>query len=107
MYQTIRRGTDNTGVNVVPVRCHCLLSIYSNYPVTQNRYHSLREMIRQWQHLTLSKRAGIGHSMNGVADVRGGALALLCPACPQYGINTLTMSKKDKLRIPLPDVDFG
>lgn len=76
-------------------------------PPTQDRYHSLREMIRQWQHLTLLKRAGIGHNIDGVAAVRPGILALLCPACPQFGINTVDMADDERYHVPYFDIYLG
>jgi hypothetical protein len=33
------------------------------------------------------KRGGRGHDPEGVASTKPGALALLCPACPQPGMN--------------------
>ena len=44
-------------------------------------------MLRQWRHLQLLKRAGRGYYVEGVNSTRPGELALLCPACPQPGIN--------------------
>jgi hypothetical protein len=45
------------------------------------------------------KRAGRGHDPEGVANTKQGECALLCPACPQPGINLpdgWEMAKQDK-----------
>ena len=38
-------------------------------------------MSREWRHLKMMKRAGRRH------DNSNGSCAILCPACPQPGIN--------------------
>jgi hypothetical protein len=44
-------------------------------------------MAREWRHLKMLKRAGRGHDPAGVAATREGECAIICPACPQPGIN--------------------
>jgi hypothetical protein len=44
-------------------------------------------MIRMYRHIKLLKRAGRGNIPNGILTTPPGGLALLCPACPQPGIN--------------------
>ncbi|KAJ6479858.1 hypothetical protein C8R45DRAFT_906215 [Mycena sanguinolenta] len=44
-------------------------------------------MTRQWRHVQMLKRAGRGHDLTGIAGTNVGECALLCPACPQPGMN--------------------
>ncbi|KAJ7070273.1 hypothetical protein B0H15DRAFT_918090 [Mycena belliarum] len=44
-------------------------------------------MGREWRHLRMLKRAGRGHAKGGVDGTKAGECALLCPACPQPGMN--------------------
>lgn len=44
-------------------------------------------MIRQWRHLKMLKRAGRGHDPAGAAATADGELAVRCPACPRPGVN--------------------
>ena len=55
--------------------------------VMQVRYKPFLHMMRQWRHLHLLKRAGSGYNTAGVSSTKSGELTLLCPACPQPGIN--------------------
>ncbi|KAF9513214.1 hypothetical protein BS47DRAFT_1296509, partial [Hydnum rufescens UP504] len=66
----IERETDNMG----------LVSV-------KDRYISFLQMIHEWRHLMMLKRAGHGHDGSGVKGTRAGELAILCPACPHPGIN--------------------
>ena len=43
-------------------------------------------MVRQWRHLKMLKRSGYGHLRNE-SEENEHSCALLCPACPQPGIN--------------------
>jgi hypothetical protein len=43
-------------------------------------------MIREWRHLKMLKRSGYGHLEDEV-EKQSHSCALLCPACPQPGIN--------------------
>lgn len=52
----------------------------------KNRYKTLLQMVRQWRHLKMLKRTGYGHLYNEREEERHSS-ALLCPACPQPGIN--------------------
>jgi hypothetical protein len=44
-------------------------------------------MMREWRFLKMMKRAGRGHDPAGIAATKPGECAVLCPACPQPGIN--------------------
>jgi hypothetical protein len=44
-------------------------------------------MMRAWRHLRMLKRSGRGHDPAGVSATKEGECAILCPACPQPGIN--------------------
>jgi len=58
------------------------------YP--QFRYNEICVVFRLWSHLKLLKRGGAGHQCDGVDSMKDGSLAILCPACPQPGKNTVT-----------------
>jgi len=61
--------------------------MYSTLKPCQNLYPAFLNMARQFGHLKMLKRAGRGNSETGAAGTKEGELALLCPACPQPGIN--------------------
>jgi hypothetical protein len=44
-------------------------------------------MVREWRHLKMLKRSGRGHDPAGISSTKAGQCAVLCPACPQPGIN--------------------
>ncbi|KAF7303546.1 CxC2 domain-containing protein [Mycena indigotica] len=44
-------------------------------------------MSREWRFLQMLKRSGRGHESGGTENIPAGACALLCPTCPQPGIN--------------------
>lgn len=44
-------------------------------------------IVREWRHVRLLKRMGRGHSETGVKGTKEGECAVLCPACPQPGMN--------------------
>ncbi|KAF8337834.1 hypothetical protein F5887DRAFT_890334 [Amanita rubescens] len=69
-HHTLMRLTDNTGMNKPP-----------------DRYSAFNRSIRIWRHLKMLKRTGRGHDPDGVANTKEGECGLLCPACPQPGIN--------------------
>lgn len=52
-----------------------------------NRYHAFLRMCREWRHLMMLKRAGVGHKPGGVESTKSGELAVLCPVCPRPGRN--------------------
>ncbi|KAF9506615.1 hypothetical protein BS47DRAFT_1374076 [Hydnum rufescens UP504] len=62
--------TDNTGLVTV-----------------KDQYVSFLQMLCEWHHLMMLKRAGCGHEDSGVKGMQPGALAILCLACPHPGIN--------------------
>ncbi|KAK7016775.1 hypothetical protein VNI00_018828 [Paramarasmius palmivorus] len=45
------------------------------------------DVVRQWRHLKMGKRAGRGHDPTGIAGTPDGGTAVLCRACPHEGIN--------------------
>lgn len=44
-------------------------------------------MVREYRHIKMVKRSGRGHNLHGVKGATAGEMAILCPACPQPGIN--------------------
>ncbi|KAJ6558713.1 hypothetical protein B0H10DRAFT_2120544 [Mycena sp. CBHHK59/15] len=69
-YNSVARETNNTGLEP-----------------SRDRYEEFMRMTRQWRNLQMLKRAGRGHDPRGIMSTKPGACALLCPACPQPGIN--------------------
>ncbi|KAF7371413.1 hypothetical protein MSAN_00778000 [Mycena sanguinolenta] len=69
-YQSLARETDNL-----------------HHKKDKDRYHEFLRMTRQWRNIQMLKRAGRGHDPAGVMATKAGECALLCPACPQPGIN--------------------
>ena len=53
----------------------------------KDRYPVFMRIIREWRHICLLKRMGRGHSESGVNGTQEGQCAVLCPACPQPGVN--------------------
>ncbi|KAJ7231196.1 hypothetical protein C8J57DRAFT_1533806 [Mycena rebaudengoi] len=45
------------------------------------------QTVRQWRNIKMFKRFGRAHDLDGIDETADGELALLCPACPQPGIN--------------------
>ncbi|KAG1732347.1 hypothetical protein EDB19DRAFT_1831363 [Suillus lakei] len=72
-YQGLARLSDNTGIN--PPK------------EPQVRYPTLLRIIREWRILKLLKRFARGHCPDGILTTEPGQCAVLCPACPQPGIN--------------------
>lgn len=69
-YRTLEKTTNNTGVNV-----------------PKSRYPQLMQMLLQWRHLKMLKRAGRFHDPAGVRQTKEGELAVRCPSCPWPDIN--------------------
>ncbi|KAG2122912.1 hypothetical protein DEU56DRAFT_873540 [Suillus clintonianus] len=69
-YHTITRLTDNTGLHP-----------------HKKRYEAFLQMVREWRHLKMLKRAGRRHDPTGVEGTKEGECAVVCPACPQAGKN--------------------
>jgi hypothetical protein len=44
-------------------------------------------MVREYRHLKMLKRAMRGYDPGGVMATQPGECAVLCPACPQPGLN--------------------
>ncbi|KAG1846735.1 hypothetical protein F4604DRAFT_1884128 [Suillus subluteus] len=53
----------------------------------KDRYEAFLQMVREWHHLKMLKRAGCGHDPDGVEGTGEGECAVLCPACPQPSKN--------------------
>ncbi|KAG2152973.1 uncharacterized protein EDB93DRAFT_1082781 [Suillus bovinus] len=64
-WQTLSWLSDNSGVN---------------HP--KDHYKALLRMIKEWWNLTLLKRFGRGHDLEGIGATQPGSCAILCPACP-------------------------
>ncbi|KAK7046263.1 hypothetical protein R3P38DRAFT_2507036 [Favolaschia claudopus] len=69
-YQTLARETDNL-----------------HFKKDTVRYNEFMRMTREWRNVRMLKRAGRGHEVDGIAQTKPGACALLCPACPHPGKN--------------------
>ncbi|KAF8065144.1 hypothetical protein FPV67DRAFT_1671429 [Lyophyllum atratum] len=69
-YNGVKRLTDNTGM--------C---------TPKSRYPAFMVMVREYRHLKMTKRAGRGHDPAGITSTKQGECAVLCPACPQPGLN--------------------
>ncbi|KAJ7431013.1 hypothetical protein B0H11DRAFT_2165862 [Mycena galericulata] len=70
-YSGLEKMSDNTGMHKM-----------------KDRYKSFMRMMRQWRHLVMLKRAGRGNDTERkVAETKAGELAVVCPACPQPGVN--------------------
>ncbi|KAG1738676.1 uncharacterized protein EDB91DRAFT_1237718 [Suillus paluster] len=50
-------------------------------------YEAFMQIVREWQHLKMLKRAGRGYNSASVESTGSGKCAVLCPACPQPGKN--------------------
>ncbi|KAF9504109.1 hypothetical protein BS47DRAFT_1401750 [Hydnum rufescens UP504] len=69
-YDMLERLTNNTGLVPVP-----------------NKYKSFCRMVREWRHLKMLKQAGRGNDPSGMLGTASGELAVICPACPEPGVN--------------------
>ncbi|KAI0058288.1 hypothetical protein BV25DRAFT_1810998, partial [Artomyces pyxidatus] len=69
-YRALELQTDNTGLLHLP-----------------DRLSSFMNIIRQYRHIQMMKRAGRGHAIDGIGGTQPGECAVLCPACPQPGLN--------------------
>lgn len=87
-YRAIARQSDNTGTCPPPVRNFCTF-IFTQLTICfeKERYEIFMRIVRQWRHIRQLKRSGRGHDPTGSAGTSEGECAILCPACPQPGIN--------------------
>ncbi|KAF5384117.1 hypothetical protein D9615_003278 [Tricholomella constricta] len=69
-YHALTRLSDNTGIIKI-----------------KDRYSAFMRMVREYRHIKMLKRSGRGHDPAGAAGTAAGELAVLCPACPQPGLN--------------------
>ncbi|KAH7906396.1 hypothetical protein BJ138DRAFT_1016290, partial [Hygrophoropsis aurantiaca] len=69
-YHSIARRTDNTGLSPL-----------------KDRYQPFMRMVREWRHIKSLKRSGRGYDPEGIEATKSGECAVICPACPQPGIN--------------------
>ncbi|KAI9069929.1 hypothetical protein FKP32DRAFT_1537310, partial [Trametes sanguinea] len=69
-YRSLELATDNTGLAKLP-----------------DRSESFMNMVRQWRHITMTKRGGRGHDQAGIQGTKPGELAVGCRACPEVGVN--------------------
>ncbi|TDL13533.1 hypothetical protein BD410DRAFT_735251, partial [Rickenella mellea] len=64
-YHTLLRRTDNSGIQVMP-----------------DAYKAGMRCVREYRHLLMLKRSGIGHAAEGIDATKPGSCAVECPACP-------------------------
>jgi hypothetical protein len=69
-YNALKKLTDNTGLKL-----------------PKDHYKAFMRMVWQWRFLKALKRAGRGHDNRGIQGTHPGELAVICPACPQPGVN--------------------
>ena len=82
----LRRMTDNTGTEVVPVRL-LSYSVYLSNICGQDPYSQFLRVVRIWRVLTMEKHSGQVHTVDGVTPHVLGSLLVRCPACPRPLIN--------------------
>ncbi|SJL12089.1 uncharacterized protein ARMOST_15510 [Armillaria ostoyae] len=63
------------------------LTMNTGMGVPKSRYKALMRMLLQWWHLKMLKHGGQGHMPNSIEMTQYHDLAVLCPSCPQLGIN--------------------
>ena len=64
-------------------------------PISQHRYNEITFVLRLWSHLQLLKRGGAVHYSPTADLLPGGSMAIVCPACPQPGRNTIAFSESE------------
>ncbi|KAJ7731090.1 hypothetical protein B0H14DRAFT_3097890 [Mycena olivaceomarginata] len=64
-----------------------LLTNASGLKTVPHRLQQFMNMVREYRHLQMCKRAGRGHDPTGISATPAGELAIPCRACPQPGIN--------------------
>ncbi|KAI5984696.1 hypothetical protein F5J12DRAFT_907939 [Pisolithus orientalis] len=69
---------------------YCMLECLTNNTginMPKSWYHPFLHMVCQFCHTKLLKRAGRESEQDGIHTTKPGGLAVLCPACPQLGMN--------------------
>ncbi|KAK7025437.1 hypothetical protein VNI00_015965 [Paramarasmius palmivorus] len=69
-YSSLELSVDGTGLQKLP-----------------DRQQQFMDVVRQWRHVKMGKRAARGHDPSGLAGTAPGAAAVLCRACPLEGVN--------------------
>lgn len=82
-YNYLRRTTDNVGADDIEVRGYPIQLPYWMTYCVQDRYRELLTAMREFTFLRQVKRAGVLPT----GKLPSGSLAVLCPACPQPGMN--------------------
>ena len=82
--QAMERRTDNSGLRTLPV---CCFSGHRLIWLGQDRQKEFCWMVHEWCHLLMLKRAGIADQLQPINELPDGSCALLCPCCPNPGIN--------------------
>lgn len=77
--------TNADSLNPVPVSNECLIRMPWVNQGHQNRRRAFMYIVRQHRMMEMMKRAGWGHSDDGVGGTAQGELSLTCWACPQPG----------------------
>ena len=88
-YNAIIQRTDAAGLNPEIVSSFFFISVPLSSSIPQYRYNELTLVHRLWAHLHLLKRGGAVYSSPTIESLRGGSMAVVCPACPQPGKNTI------------------
>ncbi|KAJ7821558.1 hypothetical protein B0H14DRAFT_3471465 [Mycena olivaceomarginata] len=64
-----------------------LLTNATHSKMVPNRLPQFMNMVREYRHLQMCKRAGRGHDPGGLSATKPGELAIQCRACPHPDIN--------------------
>jgi hypothetical protein len=84
---SLRRLTDNVFTNKVPVR-EAEPSSINILSGVQDPYKAFLRVTRVWDYLTTKRRTGQAHNIDTYLPHRPpGNVAVVCPSCPEPGIN--------------------
>ena len=87
-YNAIIQRTDAAGLNPEIV-CSFVPTSSALLIVFQHRYNEILLVLRIWTHLQRLKRGGAVHCSRTLDSLPDGSMAILCPACPHPGKNTI------------------